>query len=117
MLLEYQEKDVMAGESLPPYPYPVKVLPRYDDTGGYVPGDTKFSCFLFFVAPTVKVSAGLPSFPTLIEDPKIHCQDLHCQQEIETSNNMSQTDAISLSAGMQLSVSGRATSLYRGPLM
>jgi len=28
MLLEYQEKDMMAGEKLPPFPYPLKLLHR-----------------------------------------------------------------------------------------
>ena len=28
MLLEYREKDSMAGEKLPPYPYPVRMLHR-----------------------------------------------------------------------------------------
>ena len=28
MLLEYQEKDVMAGEKLAPFPYPLRVLHR-----------------------------------------------------------------------------------------
>ena len=34
MLLEYQEKDVMAGEKLPPFPYPLRVLHRW---GGCIP--------------------------------------------------------------------------------
>jgi hypothetical protein len=29
MLLEYQEKEVMAGEKLPPFPYPMKLMHKY----------------------------------------------------------------------------------------
>ena len=29
MLLEYQEKEVMAGEKLPPFPYPMNLMHKY----------------------------------------------------------------------------------------
>ncbi len=29
MLLEYQEKDTMMGEQIPPFPFPLKKLPKY----------------------------------------------------------------------------------------
>ena len=29
MLLEYQEKELMAGEKLPPFPYPMRLMHKY----------------------------------------------------------------------------------------
>ena len=51
MLLEYQEKDSMKEKAVPPFPFPLKQLPRFDAKNIHHGDSLKYSMLFFNCSP------------------------------------------------------------------